>query len=600
MKNFYEKIKAFFVMLAKPFKKLFGKMKIFYKSRLEYPVDKYKAFTALQVKEVFSREKATTNVARERVISIVSPIIKFVIVFAITFVLFFLNSIFGIIQQLSLYNFFVFFTSIIVLLQLVASISSCTKSYYIAEDNKVLITFPSSGASLFLSKLTVEYIKELKSSLSLYIPVTMGLIVYSSIMNKLAPFQFISAIWGLFPIAIMCAVIVLLGSLLSVIYLQYLRLVKTLPVIRLIVLGVLFGLVVYLSVIVINLIPENINLIQMWNAVRASIDGFLKSFIKYAYPIDFFCSTIIGFTGNAYKGYRLTGLSFARYALILAAAIVLFVLVFIIIKKLFLHMMTKSVDYEKVNEKIHHQNSVHHQHTTFAFKELKIQIRTLEISGSYIVTYVLIPVLILLLCKIFDAINTNMRGNMLSIMFILLLIILPLLASNTPISSSYSREGHAGYIKKTKPIKPYTPMLSKLLFNLVLSIPSIAVSIFIVGRFGKIDIPSLIFLGFSVLFLQYGHIFYSSTLDFTKPKNESYQTEGQGAKNPNENTSTIVAFVMAFVFAGFVYFFFNESVRFKDPTFIKAAYKLFIASVITFASCLTLYILKLKAFFLER
>ena len=109
MKNFFGKVKAFFVMLASPFKKLYGKMKVFYKNRLEYPVDKYKAFTALQVKEVFSREKATTNVARERVISIVSPIIKFVIVFAITFVLFFLNSIFGIIQQLSLYNFFVFF-----------------------------------------------------------------------------------------------------------------------------------------------------------------------------------------------------------------------------------------------------------------------------------------------------------------------------------------------------------------------------------------------------------------------------------------------------------------------------------------------------------
>ena len=334
MKNFFGKVKAFFVMLSNPFKKLYGKTKVFYKNRLEYPVDKYKAFTALQVKEVFSREKATTNVARERVISIVSPIIKFVIVFAITFVLFFLNSIFGIIQQLSLYNFFVFFTTIIVVLQLIASISSCTKSYYIAEDNKVLITFPSSGASLFLSKLTVEHIKELKSSLSLYIPVTMGIIVYSSIMNKLAPFQFISAIWGLFPIAILCAVIVLLGSLLSVLYLQYLRLVKTFPVIRLIVLGALFGLVVYLSVLVINLI-------QMWNAVRASIDGFLKSFIKYAYPIDFFCTTIIGFRGNAYKGYRLTGLSFARYALILAAGIVLFVLVFIIIKKLFLHMMTK-------------------------------------------------------------------------------------------------------------------------------------------------------------------------------------------------------------------------------------------------------------------
>ena len=140
-------------------------------------------------------------------------------------------------------------------------------------------------------------------------------------------------------------------------------------------------------------------------------------------------------------------------------------------------MMTKSVDYEKVNENSKNKNHVHHKHTTFAFKELKISFRTLEISGTYIVTYVLIPVLILLLCRIFDAINTNMKGDMLTIMFNILLILLPLLASNTPIASAYSREGHAGYIKKTKPIAPFTPMISKLLFNLVLSVPSIFASI---------------------------------------------------------------------------------------------------------------------------
>ena len=592
--GFKQRVKNFFGKIKESFKAFFNK------EYLSYSFEKYRAFTALQMKEVFSREKATTNVARERVIAIVSPIIKFVVVFAVTFVLFFLNSMFGIIQPLSIYYFFVFFTAVIVVLQLLSSISSCTYSYYVAEDNKVLITFPSSGASLFLSKLTVEFVKELKSSVGLYIPVTLGIITYASVMNKLAPFQLISVFWGLFPIILLCAVVVLLGSLLSVLYLQYLRLVKTIPLIRIIVLAVLFGLVVWASVVVINLIPENIELLQMWNTMRAGIDGFLKSFAKKAVPINFFCSTIVGFTGASYKGYRLTGLSFGRFFLLLAIFIVLFILVFIVIKKLFLHMMTKSVDYEKVNEKIHHHNSVHHQHTTFAFKEFKIQIRTLEISGTYVVTYVLIPVLILLLCKIFDAINTNMKGNMLSIMFILLLIVLPLLASNTPISSAYSREGHAGYLKKTKPIKPYTPMFSKLLFNLILSVPSIFVSIFIVGRFGKIDIPSLIFLGFSVLLLQYAHIFYSSTLDFTKPRNESYQTEGQGAKNPNENTATIVAFVMSLVFAGLVFFFFKERVEFKDETFLKAAVRLFIICAITFGSCVTLYFLKLKAFFLER
>ena len=599
LKDFFGKIKAFFCMIGRFFKHVFKTIKQFYIKHLEYPIHKYKAFTALQYKEVFGREK-TTSQTRDTVIRIVSPIIKFVAVFALTFVIMFLaNNIFSLIQQYTMYQLFIFFTSVMVVLQLLSSTASCTKSYYIAEDNKVLITFPSSGGSLFLSKVTIEFLKELKNMLGMYIPASMALIMYTALNNPYAPYSIMSVFWFVIPAVLLCACIVLLASLLSVFYLQYLRLVKAVPVIRLIVLATLFAGIIYLSVKLINLIPGDIELLKIWNSIKAGVNGFLNKFAIYSVPIDFFCSIVCGIKGS-YSGYKLQPDSFGRFALLLLIAIALFLIVFFVIKLLFLHMMTKSVDYEKVNENSKNKNHVHHKHTTFAFKELKISFRTLEISGTYIVTYVLIPVLILLLCRIFDAINTNMKGDMLTIMFNILLILLPLLASNTPIASAYSREGHAGYIKKTKPIAPYTPMVSKLLFNLVLSVPSIFASMFIVGKFGKIDIGSVILLGVSILFVQYAHIFYASTLDFTKPRNENYQTEGQDAKNPNENTATIVAFVLSFVLAGLVFFFFNEQVKIKSPTFIKAAFRLFFISAVMLASTFTLYVLKMKAYFMER
>lgn len=599
LKNFFGKIKAFFCMIGRFFKRVFNSIKQFYKKHLEYPVHKYKAFTALQYKEVFSREKST-NQTRDTVIRIVSPIIKFIAVFALTFVIIFMaNNLFFLFQAYTMYQLLVFFTSVMIVLQLISSTASCTKSYYIAEDNKVLITFPSAGGSLFLSKVTIEFLKELKSMLGMYIPASMALIMYTAMKNPLSPYSMFSAFWFLIPAVILCAVIVLLASLLSVLYLQYLRLVKSVPVIRLIVLGLLFAGIIYLSVVLINLIPANIELIKVWNQIKAGINGFLEKFALYAVPIDFFCSIVVGVKGP-YKGYKIQPVSIGRFALLLLILIALFLIVFFVIRLLFLHMMTKSVDYEKVNENAQNRNHVHHKHTTFAFKEFKIAFRTLEISGTYIVTYVLIPVLILLLCRIFDAINTNMKGDMLTVMFIILLILLPLLASNTPIASAYSREGHAGYIKKTKPIKPFTPMVSKLLFNLILSIPSVFASMYIVGKFGKIDTVSVIILGLSILLVQYAHIFYASTLDFTNPRNENYQTEGQDAKNPNENTATIVAFVLAFVLAGLVFFLFNEEVKQKSPTFIKSSIKLLLIAGAMFASTFTLYVLKMKAYFMER
>ena len=563
MKNFFGKIK--------------GRFKAFFnKEYLSYSFEKYKAFTALQYKEVFGREKAE-NETREKVIRIASPLIKFAVVFGLAYAILFLgNGMFGIIQPYKMYELYVFVTTVLLVLQLLTSTASSTKSYYIAEDNKVLITFPSSGASLFLSKVTIEFIKELKSMLGMFVPLSLALIIYTTTSNPLAPFSIASAFWMFIPMLFICAIVVLFGSLLSVLYLQYL-----------------------------NKIPADIELRTIWIDITRGINAFLDGFMKFSYPFDFLCSIICGETGS-YRGYKLTGLTFGKFALLLAITLVAFILVFVVIKRLFLHMMTKSVDYEKVKENTSHPNHVHHRHTTFAFKEFKISFRTLEISGSYIVTYVLIPVLILLLCKIFNAINTNMRGDMLTIMFLVLLISLPLLASNTPLSSAYSREGHAGYIKKTKPIAPYTPMISKLLFNLILSVPCIFASMFIVGKFGNVDTASIVVLGISVLLVQYAHIFYSSTLDFTKPRNESYQTEGQDAKNPNENTSTVIAFVLSFVLAGLVFFFFNEQVKINQElyitsaSFIKAAVRVLVVSIAVFASAFVLYILKLKAFFMER
>ena len=213
-KGFKQRMNNFFGKIKERFKAFFNK------EYLAYSFHKYKAFTALQYKEVFSRDKATTKTS-DKIIRIVSPIIQFTVVFAVGFVLFFLNGFFGIIQATSLFHFFVFFTAVMFTMQLITSIVSCTKSYYIAEDNKVLITFPSSGASLFLSKLTIEFLKELKSTVGIYFPVALALVLFAATKNVLSPFSIGSVFWLVIPTIFFVVTIVLLASLLSVLYLQY-------------------------------------------------------------------------------------------------------------------------------------------------------------------------------------------------------------------------------------------------------------------------------------------------------------------------------------------------------------------------------------------
>mgnify|MGYP003294132596 CR=1 FL=1 len=595
MANFFRKVgttfKNLFTKIGNSFKNTFNK------ENLTYSYHKYKAFVALQAKEAF--DFSLGKETKDKVLKIATTAIKIIAVLAITFLVCFLCGLFGLIPSNRFYEFLLFLTVVIFVIEVIVSMVDSTKNYYIAEDNKVLITFPSAGSTLFLSKLTIQFLKQLRAAVYFYYPIVLGVIIYG-LTIKMTPFSIVSIFWCILPIILLVAIETLLGALLSVLWLGFLRLIKRFPIIEIILFIALGAGFIYLAVYLINLIPPNIDIGLTWNSIKANIDTFLKAFRDTMVPFNFFGTTMVGERGAGYLGFKLKGIHFARFALLLAIVLGLLLIVFLVIRQLFLFMMTKSNDYEKVKENALSKNHRHGHYITFAYKELKISFRTVEISGNYILTYVLIPILTLLLCRIFNAINTSMQGDVLVVMFNILLITLPLLASNASLASAYSREGHAGYIKKTKPVNPLVPLFSKLLFNLFLTIPSIAVSVFIFGKYSNIGVLPVVLLGISILLIQYGHIFFTSSLDITNPKNEQYQTEGQSAKNSNEIISTIVAFVIAGVFAFLTYFLFNQSLSYAYEDYTKAAIRLLLIGVGVFGSFLTLYLLNIKAFFVEK
>lgn len=597
-------MKKFFEKIGNTFKNLFTNIGnsfhyYFKEGGLKYSFRKYQCFTALQAKETF--EVSSAKETKDKVIKIVATIAKFVAVFAIAYVILYVQGLFKIVQPNKILSLYVFFTAIMFVLQVISCMISCTKSYYLAEDNKVLITFPSSGSSLFLSKLTVEFLKELKSAVFFYLPISLAILFFGTGAN-ISQFAMISVFWSIIPCVMLVAIEVMLGSLLSVLWLAFLRLIKKVPIIEVILIAAAAGGIVYLAVYLINLIPGQGQLVLMdtWKDIQSNLNNFLANTSKVLVPVTWFCSIIAGEVGLSHAGYRLEAVSFGKFGLLLLIIIGLFIVVFLIIKMLFLHMMTKTNDYEKVKENSHNKNHAHGSRITFVFKELKISFRTIEISGAYLITYIAIPILILLLCRIFNGMELSEKGGVLSIVFCVLMIILPLLAANTSLASSYSKEGRAGYIKKTKPVNPLVPLFAKLVFNLVLTIPSLIVSAYIFGKYTCIDAGSCVLLAIGILLCQYGHIFFCATLDVVNPKNERYATEGENYRNSNEAISTIVAFVIAGLFTFFVYFFFNESMNTLKPNYVGAAARMFVISVVVFGSFLLLYILKVKAFFVEK
>lgn len=177
--------------------------------------------------------------------------------------------------------------------------------------------------------------------------------------------------------------------------------------------------------------------------------------------------------------------------------------------------------------------------------------------------------------------------------FNLLIMLLPMLASNAVISTLYSRDGRAAYITKTIPVSPQIPLIIKLIPMALGSAISLVISIIIFASFVSLTTKELIFLCIGIVGMQWGHILWSGLLDLMNPQNEQYATVGEMPDNPNETISTIIAFIVAAIYALFSFILFPEGVT-------VACLKLGVIGVVFVAVLAYMYLTKIKVYYYEK
>lgn len=554
-----------------------------------------KALVLMQLRDKFDFGWATTK--KGRIQKIVLSILKFLITAVVVYLIVNLSR-----SLLSLYYYseIVEVMIVVVTLIVVMSIISCTvglmKNLYFADDNKVLITMPVTGDMLFFSKLIVFFIFELKKSIDLLLPIVLVFLV-SGVQNGQVSWPVF--LWMWIPLLLIIALPVLLGSLLSIPFMYINRFLKKFPIIETIVIMILIAGGIVLAVYLINLIPENIDLNSQWPYVKNFISDFLANFKNKLKPFAYMVYSLTGNPVNSIPRHQINVYTLLTVIGLLAGDALLIGISYFTAKPLFFRMMTKSFEFDKNIIDREMKNKVRKPFITFVNKDFQINFRSVEISGNYLAVYIIVPILILLLNSLFGAMNTKLIGDIMTYAFNMLLILLPLLASNSMIATFYSKEGRAGYIKKTKPVNPLFPLLAKLLFNLVFSLPSIVVTMAIFGKYSGMGLGNVILLAFAVLFIQYAHIFFSATMDIMNPQNEQYATVGEEIDNPNERKSTILAFIMAIVIALISYFFFKES-NIRTGAFLTASIKLAVIGLALLLFAFGSFALRIKAYYYEK
>lgn len=554
--------------------------------------------TLLQIKDKmkFSLRKPDGKFDTKTIIQkMVFFILKFALIAGgVALICFFINFL-GIIAKTEFVNLYIIFYFVFVTLALISNTVQLMRDLYYSDDNKVLVTMPVSSSQLFLSKIIVFAINDFIKAFEILVPVTLGFAIITCSIDQIS---LGSIFWSFIPLFITNGVLVLLAAFLSIPALYIYKFFKTYPITELIGLILLTGIGITVVILLISLIPEDIDLINQWPAMRNTLQNAINDFIKYIYPFAFVVNTMFG-SRNESLVFRLTGENFAHFGILVGILALLVLIAYFVIKPFYFNMMTKTFEFDKIAVLAPKKNVKHKKYVTFSNKEFKLSFRDVDISGSYLVVYIITPILLYFIDTVFSAINTRLEGDIMTFSFNILLIVLPYLASNSMIATMYSKEGRTAYLKKTKPIDAMVPLTSKLLFNLVFSVPSIIGCAVVFGNFANIGVFPPIAVAVSVLLIQYGHIFFCATRDIMNPQNEVYATNGEQLSNPNERVATIVAFVLSFAVAGLTWFFLLEANgKYGDLTW--AFIRLTIMSVLIFGSFLALYILYVKAYYYEK
>lgn len=526
-------------------------------------------------------------------------VLKFLVVTIVTYFLLFFGQKIGLFYYSESSRIMI----LVMTISLVLSLISCTKdlmmSLYFSDDNRVLITFPVDTNILFISKLIVFYFYEIKRSLGFLIPICLGCLIQLFTRGMVSWTVFL---WAWVPMLLIVALPVLLGAVLSIPSMYVYRFIKKTRITQIILFLVVLAGFIYASVTLIGLIPSNINLLQDWGKISNWIRDFLVNVERYLVPIKQLVSILIGeHTGEA-APFFLNWLTLVKFLCLIAINALLLALTFFLSRPLFFGMMAKNFEMNK-SVAMTHKNHSHGKYFTFVNKELKINLRTLSISVNYLMVYIITPILVLLLNALYKAMETNYRGDVLKCTFNFLIMCLPMLASNAMVATYYSREGRAGYLKRTKPIDALYPLFAKLVFNTLFAIPSIFASAFIFGLTFGFSVNYCILIGCGVLFIHLGHMIWSATLDIMNPMNEQYATTGVTIDNPNENKATLLAFVVSFAYAFLAFFFFFEAGKGASNLvandFGSGLIRIVLIGFIFMASLVYLFIAKVRAYYYD-
>ena len=450
--------------------------------------------------------------------------------------------------------------SLVFLIMLVASTLGCTigltKALYYSRDNAILLTLPAVPMQIFLSKIIIFFIFELKRNMSFLVPLFLAYFF-------LHKYSFVYYVWMLFCFIFVSMLTVALGALFSIPGMWLANIFNQHKLLQRICLVLIVGIVVLAVVYAISLIPVNLNISDQLPILKLNLRNFIDSY-AYSSVADRTLRPIYNMTllllGTDGFGKFAIGASLARFGILLSMIALLVLASVFIVRPLFYKMASKPFEYQKRQVK-EGTNRPYSKRFAALIHEFRIALKTPDRMYANVGILIAIPVLIFLLNKVFAAMNVRTFGEFMITSFNVLIILLVALNSNTYAASIYSRDGRSSYLIKTQPTNPFGLLVAKLVPNTAFVTLSFIITFFVVLSLCQLSFMNTLFLMLGLYFIYLTHLLYCAEFDIMNPQTEVYATVGSTDSNPNENKATAIAFIASFAIAIVVLLLLNKQER---------------------------------------
>ena len=412
----------------------------------------------------------------------------------------------------------------------ISCLSSMMLTLFASKENTMLLAFPCNYSEIFLSKIIVFALEEMKKNVYFILPLLVGMGINGGVGI---------AFWLQLPIMwlVLCLLPVFIGAILSIPAIFIKRFLQNHVWLYAAIMIVLFGSAFFALFKMLSSIELPINLVLVYSKFLDNVTSLLDSINKFA--------LFYNWIGNAMYGKMV----YLYLPLTLLILVGLCVACFLAAMPFYFKAASASNE-NSTNKK--HRLKLARRHSlfgTFFRKELKIQLRTFQSVSSIVIVVFLFPLITYVFNFLMAAINTNEMGKEMSIAFNMMIILSLLSTHNANSAASISMEGNEFAVLKTAPSNTSVIAWAKLAVSGLINIASLCMMACMTLMTTRLKLLEVAMLMICILFVSLGQIAWGFEFDLRKPKIGDYAAKGDGVTdNANIAKAMGVAFLTATLF----------------------------------------------------